>query len=289
VAQLDRRAALAVTALAPLPGTTRRRNLIVVRAGDESLHGPWLEPRERSYDVLVSYFGAVPGTHASRADAYEQRPGPKWPCIAAIFAAAPELARAYDAYWFPDDDLAMPAEAVERMFALFHGLALELAQPALTADSYWTWDFLRRRRRSLLRYTRFVEVMCPLFSRAMLARCLDTFAENRSGWGIDWIWPERLPAPARRDAMAILDATPIRHTRPLGGALYRNHAGLDPRAEERDALERHGLVERRMLGKYTAVTACLEPRALPWYERLALRLRWLNAWRRWRRRRRARP
>jgi hypothetical protein len=62
-------ATLAVSAPAPLPGTTKRRNLIVVRAGDQSLHGRWLEPRERSYDVFVCYCGGVTGRHGGGADA----------------------------------------------------------------------------------------------------------------------------------------------------------------------------------------------------------------------------
>ena len=264
-----------------LPNVQRRRNLVVVRAGDSSLHGPWLLPAERSYDVLVSYYGRAAGSHADGADDYEQRAGPKWPCIGDIFASRPALLEGYDAFWFPDDDVAADAETLERMFALFHGLALELGQPALTRDSYYTWDFLLQRPGCLMRYSRFVEVMCPIFSRAMLRRCVATFSENRSGWGIDWLWGDRLPDPSRIGAMAILDATPVRHTRPLGGNLYRNHPDIDPRREEWSTLARHGLVERRFVGKYRSVYAVIEPRRLPWKERLLLKLRELNGIRRW--------
>ena len=38
-----------------------RRNLVVVRAGDSSLHPGWLAgPGERNFDLVVSYFGDDP-------------------------------------------------------------------------------------------------------------------------------------------------------------------------------------------------------------------------------------
>ncbi|HSC65029.1 MAG TPA: DUF707 domain-containing protein [Caldimonas sp.] len=68
-----------------------------------------------------------------------------------------------------------------------------------------------------LRFTGFVEVMAPLFSREALRSCAPTLDESRSGWGLGWVLPT-LCERAGLGRIAIIDATPVRHTRPVGGS-----------------------------------------------------------------------
>jgi hypothetical protein len=244
-----------MTASVPLASWTaspgrRPRNLVVLRAGDRSLHRDWVAGPARDFDLLVSYYGSTPGRHAEDADLYEARPGPKWPCIGALLDEHPELVDAYDAFWFPDDDLAADTELINRMFAFFCAHRLCLAQPALTPNSYYTWDTLLQDPTCHLRFTGFVEVMAPLFNRAALKLCAHTFAESRSGWGLDWVWPALCRAEGL-DAIAVLDATPVHHTRPVGGELYRNHADMDPRADAAEVVRKYGLQEVRAVAKYS--------------------------------------
>lgn len=227
-----------------------RRNLVVVRAGDGSLHRPWvLDGERRGYDCFVSYYGRVPGRHADAADFREARPGPKWPGLAALLAEHGELVRRYDAVWFPDDDLAATPGGIDRMFDFFHAFELALAQPALTPDSPHTWQTLLQRPGSQLRFGGFVEAMAPIFSRAALERCAPTFGESPSGWGLDWLWPV-LCREGGLDRIAVIDATPVRHTRPVGGELYRNHPELDPRGDAERVLRKYGIAEVRAVAKY---------------------------------------
>lgn len=270
-------------AAAPGPVLRPRRNLVIVRAGDRSLHREWIADPRRDFDLFVSYYGREPDRYREDAEYHEHRPGPKWPCIAELLAAHPELVERYDAFWLPDDDISASPAVIDRMFALFHGLDLALAQPALTRDSYYSWDFLLQRPGCVLRHSRFVEVMVPIFGREALAACLPSFAESRSGWGLDWLWP-RLCAPDRPERIAILDATPVRHTRPLGGELYRNNPALDPRLDEQRLLAKYGLQAERVTGKYRAVTSTVQPAPLPLAEQCWLALRRLNALRLARRR-----
>lgn len=267
----------------------QRRNLIVLRAGDASLHRGWIAEPNRDFDLFISYYGKQPGLHQADADHYEHRPGPKWSCIGELLAANPALLDQYDAFWFPDDDLAATTETLNRMFALFHGFSLALGQPALTRDSYYSWDTLLQRPEYVLRHVDFVEVMAPIFEKSALRACVKTFGESRSGWGLDWVWPT-LAGRGRQDSIAILDATPVRHTRPLGGDLYRNNPDMDPRQDEARLLAQYGLEERRWSGKYTlhSVVARCSP---SWWDSFTLGLRRLNGQRRYRRaqRRQAAP
>jgi len=254
------------------------RNLVVLRAGDESLHRSWIESPVRDFDVFVSYYGTVADGCREGADYYEARPGPKWPCIGALLDAHPELVEAYDAFWFPDDDLAADAALIDRMFASLHAHELSLAQPALTRNSFHTWDTLLQEPDCHLRYTGFVEVMAPLFSRAALKACRGSFSESPSGWGLDWLWPN-LCAAAGLDRIAVIDATPVRHTRPLGGELYRNHRDIDPRADAERVVRKYGLEDARATAKYS-VRGKLKEVPLPPRERFVYWLRRLNGRRR---------
>jgi hypothetical protein len=251
-----------------------RRNLVVLRAGDRSLHREWIAAPARDFDLFVSYYGSEPGRHRDAADLYEARPGPKWPCIAALLDANPDLLERYDSFWFPDDDLAATPRVIDRMFAFFTAFELALAQPALTRDSYYTWSTLLQDPRCHLRYTGFVEVMAPIFSRAALRRCAPTFSESRSGWGLDWVWPT-LCREASLGRLAVIDATPVKHTRPVGGELYRNNPELDPRADAERVLRHYGLSQVRAVAKY-AFEGEVRDVALPLGDRIMFGLKKLN-------------
>ena len=250
------------------------RALVVLRAGDASLHGAWIAGPERSFDLFVSYYGKAPGRWRDDADLYEHRPGPKWPAIADLLREHPALADDYDLFWFPDDDLAATTPLIERMFAFCRAYELALAQPALTRDSFHTWNTLLQQPQEQLRYAGFVEVMAPIFSRAALRVCLPTFSESRSGWGLDWVWPV-LCRRAGLDRIAVIDATPVKHTRPVGGELYRNHPDLDPRRDAEQVLARYGLTQVRADAKYSFGHRVREV-PLSWTERLVFWLKRLN-------------
>jgi hypothetical protein len=256
------------------PSRGHPRNLVVLRAGDRSLHGEWARGGPRDFDVFISYFGDTPDRYCDDADFHEARRGAKWPALAALVAERAAWFDEYDAVWFPDDDLAASTATVERMFAFFHANALCLAQPALTRNSFFTWTTLLQHPDSQLRFTRFVEVMAPIFSRPALRLCAPTFAESPSGWGLDWVWPH-LCEQAGLGRIAVLDATPVWHTRPVGGELYRNHPALDPRADAERVLRRYGLREVRAIAKYSFQGRVAET-PLPAWERLLFWMKRLN-------------
>lgn len=241
-----------MTTPVPSGGSPARhpRNLVVVRAGDGSLHPQWIASPRRDFDLFVSYYGRTPGRHAAGADYYESRPGPKWPCIADLLREHRDLLDRYDCVWLPDDDLAADTATIDRMFAFFHAHRLCIAQPALTRDSYFTWNTLLQDTNCHLRYTRFVEIMAPIFSREALRICAPTFDESPSGWGLDWLWP-KLCGEAGLGRLAVIDATPVRHTRPCGGELYRANPELDPRADAERVLRKYGIREIRATAKYS--------------------------------------
>ena len=84
-------------------------------------------------------------------------------------------------------------------------------------------------------------------------------------------------------AIAILDATPVWHTRPLGGELYRNHPEMDPARDVERLIVEYGLSPEELSTQYTWDRAVCE-RDAPWAQRLVQGLRRLNRIRRMKRR-----
>ncbi|MEN9419408.1 MAG: hypothetical protein RI988_3028 [Pseudomonadota bacterium] len=262
--------------------TTHLRNLVVLRAGDRSLHAQWIAGAPRDFDLFISYYGPDADRYRADTPLWEARKGPKWPCIGELLDAHPELVVRYDVFWFPDDDLAVDTATINRMFALFRGFGLALAQPALTPQSYHAHPMLLQRPGHVLRHTGFVEVMAPIFDRDALRACQASFARSRSGWGLDWVWP-RLVGHERRHLIALLDATPVWHTRPLGGELYRNHPEMDPHRDVERLILEYDLTPEELASQYTWDACCTKVRPA-WPERIVQELRRLNRIRRMTRR-----
>jgi hypothetical protein len=217
--------------------STRRRNLVFCRAGDGSLHRRWIgDPATRSYDVWLDCWCDPARWAGEPARVTDGRGTTKWPRIAALVAGegAADFAR-YDVVWFPDDDLDIDAAALEEFFALFHRHRLALAQPALAGRENLSHEITLARPAFVLRRTNFVEVMAPAFSREALRACAPTFSESRSGWGLDLAWSSLLRG--RPEWMAIVDATPVRHTRPLASSYDRAEAEREKQA----VAARHGV------------------------------------------------
>ncbi len=222
-----------------------RRNLVIVRAGDASLHPSWLSP-ERSWDLIVNYYGDNPDIYRGEGMCRIDSKGPKWPALHALMQGLFSELGAYDYIWFPDDDLACEPEAIERMFRICRDFHLDLAQPALTADSHIGVSITVANQSFLLRHTNFVEIMAPCFSRAFLQRCWPTFKASLSGWGLDFVWPRMAEHPQK---VAIIDAVQIVHTRPHGGPNYEmlKQRGVDPEQELADLLKREQIELRHII------------------------------------------
>lgn len=224
-----------------------RRNLVIVRAGTNSLHPGWLGNgyAARDFDLVVSYYDA--GAHARHTEEEGVtaflRPGGKWDGIAATLDWLGSALDAYDYIWLPDDDIEATTDAVNGIFAAMRRHDLALAQPALTPDSYFTHFLFIRCPGLTLRYTNYIEIMVPCLSRALLAVVRPHFRATMSGFGLDYIWG-RLPE-ARPGQAAILDSITVRHTRPVGRILLGHMAqkGRSPKDEEAELAARFGITE----------------------------------------------
>ncbi len=213
----------------------RKATLAVVRCGDASLHRSWSGP-DRAFDVGVSYFGNNPAKAFPEARFVHRYKGGKWDGLFDFFLKFPDALDAYDYFWFPDDDIAATANDINRLVEIGTAYGLEVFQPALDDESYYSHVITLRHPSFNLRYTNFVEIMAPVISRAVLTRTLPMLDANRSGFGIDFVWPEMAADISGEPikSTAIVDSVTVRHTRPVGGSLHKfmNEAGGVSAVEE---------------------------------------------------------
>jgi hypothetical protein len=194
----------------PVP---ERRNLVVMRAGNNALLPSWAHAPSRNWDLAVSFYGE--GQPDWGQEYFIAAKGPKWQPIYQWLTANPDLLRHYDYFWFPDDDILTTWENVNKVFCICRNFDLQLAQPALTTDSYILHPVTRQQPEYVLRFTVFVEGMVPVFRADSLRLCLPVMQEeSRFGWGHDWVFPMLLGYPSNK--IAIVDICAVKHTRPPG-------------------------------------------------------------------------
>ncbi len=196
--------------------------LVVVHAGDASLHPVWLATGgERNWDLVVHYHGDNPLRYPGSGDAMVRidGKGPKWHALHRLFSETSDAWRSYEYVWLPDDDLVASCSDINRMFELVAGLDLHLAQPSLSWDSHAHCLLMVHNPNFALRYASFIEPIAPVFSRSLLRRATPTFRESLYGSALGYVWPMLLEQPAR--PCAILDRIQV-------GAPRRQAASSEP-------------------------------------------------------------
>jgi hypothetical protein len=220
------------------------RNLVISPVGDKSKHATWLAgAEERRYDLFLIYFGENSEYDFSGAEFTLRRKGFKFPLLDYVLKEYAATIANYDRIWCPDDDIAADLATINRLFDLFAKHRLHLAQPAISAGDV-SYESLRQVTGTLLRYSPYVEVMCPIFSYEALCKAKPLFLETQSGWGIDWVWSKWF----EKGEVAILDACGVQHTGVLmKGDLYQKlmARGIDPYAEFDECVAKYGGINRR--------------------------------------------
>jgi len=231
-----------------------RKNLVIVRAGDNSLHPQWLKgDGARNWDLVVNYYGDDPARYVEPDVTRIDSKGPKWPALHALLEENPQYFIEYGNIWLPDDDLLTSKAEINALFEVFDKYGLQVAQPALTWNSYFGHLTTLRNGQFQIRFTNYVEVMAPCFSAPALRKALPLFNSNLSGWGLDFIWSKLVDRPEQQ--IAIIDSVTVQHTRPVGGPNYKvlRERGVSPWDELRSFCKANGIDEEPIILTHRAV------------------------------------
>jgi len=227
----------------------KKKFLAISPITDGSMHQGWLRGADPDFDLMLIY--CVEGTREEefRKDAqyFIKTSGMfKLENIAYAISQFRDDVAAYEAVWLPDDDITTDAQEINRLFSLFQHYNLNLAQPSLFWDKgSISFPITIQRKECILRYTNFVEMMAPLLKTKLLFRddIFQSFTTNRSGWGVDYLWPKIL---GFKD-VAIMDSVGMYHKKDhyniLGGDYYHllERNGVSAQHEFDDFIKQHGI------------------------------------------------
>lgn len=179
--------------------------------GKQSLHRNWLSPA-KDFDLHLIVYDQSIKKFQYDTPFIKTEKGYKFKLIYSYFSENPHFLDKYNYYYMPDDDILIDSTNITKLFNYMKKYSLQIAQPALY-DSYYTFSHTVGEKYNLLRYTNFVEIMQPCFSREALKKVLFTFNENESGWGIDYHWAKLIGLKGHE--MAIIDDVKSVHSRPV--------------------------------------------------------------------------
>jgi len=115
-----------------------------------------------------------------------------------------------------DDDVEFPDDFLDKFLYLSEAADLHICMPAHRFRSYQTFELTARHWGGLVRVTQYVESgPITAFRRSMFRHILP-FPELKWAWGTNIGWGESARKMGYR--IGIVDGTPIRHLRPVGGS-----------------------------------------------------------------------
>jgi hypothetical protein len=195
----------------PVPLSSSRRYLVIVRAGRQSLHSTWWDQAQApEFDLLVAAY--EPGGQRDGDDMIYV-PGSKVSGYNELFQRRPDLIDRYEYIALFDDDIVTTVGDLNRLFRIGETYQLSLFQPGLSARSFFSYAATLANPRFLLRFTNTVEMMCPVFRAGYLKEVLPLFGLGFET-GIDLVWTRLGNTPWFR--YAIIDDVAVTHTRPVG-------------------------------------------------------------------------
>ena len=194
---------------------------------------------------LPSFYGDAAPQKTPDSLYFHYFKGGKWSGIYDLFQTYPDLIDSFDYFWFVDDDIRASCQTAADFIKIVKENSFQLAQPALTADSYWAHRITLENRGLLYRHTNLVELMMPIMHRDVVRRALPLFKGRDAAMGIDFMWHQLTNDPARD--VAIIDATPMQHSRPrqklLNNAMKKCNKDI---FKERDDTIRQFSIKRQM-------------------------------------------
>jgi hypothetical protein len=204
--------------------------LVFVQCG-KSFDAAYLE-KPRSFDVLLNYYHEA-SAHP-KADIAVLQAGTKTTSIRRLMELRPDLLLRYQAVLFLDDDVEIDASSIETFFRAMAAEELDLAQPALTADSATAYPFLKRPSAGagVMRLSS-VEIMAPALTRRAIESASWAFAESVSGWGSDLLLGPAVRSAFGPNSVGAIGSVAVRHAAPVNLAAgdfyaFLRRYGVDP-------------------------------------------------------------
>lgn len=144
-----------------------KKNAVFVSAGKTSLHRQLLKG-DADFDLHLLIYDDSYNQFCDDTKFISVQSGYKMDMTYHYLQCHPEFLENYDYFFLMDDDIVMSTEEVNKLFCMMRKYKLKIAQPSLVM-SYYTYAHTTHHPHCILRYTNFVEMMIPCFSKEALA------------------------------------------------------------------------------------------------------------------------
>lgn len=160
--------------------------LIFTSAGENANIPHWIKGH-KDFDLWVSYYGEQENKFEEYADYYVAKKGGKFPNFYFFYQKYQDIISQYDAVLITDDDLIISATELTKLFHIREQYDLWILQPSFDRRGKVSFELNEVQALSTLRYSNFIEVTCPLFSKDKLDEFMAIYDPKLIGWGVD-IW-----------------------------------------------------------------------------------------------------
>lgn len=193
----------------------RNRNLVFTSAGDNTrFDSLWTNENEnrnesQNFDIFVVYYGkneANFNKYKQNVDYILKRNGSKFQNFHYAWTNHNDVMSKYDRFFILDDDIVINCHDINRMFAISKKYKLDICGPTFKNDNSGkiSHPITRQKNGDNIRYTNFVEVNVPLFSKQAIEKFMKYYDPILIGWGIDYfyIWANGLE---KKRSYALID------------------------------------------------------------------------------------
>jgi hypothetical protein len=186
----------------------KRKYILFTSAGDNTeFYKMWCE-KQRNYDIWLVYYGSNDDNYnkySQYADKIWKHKGSKFQNFYYIYQNYKEDLMNYERYFIVDDDIIISTDDINKLFDISVKYDLWICQPSITYESKLSHEVVIHQPGNLLRYTSFVEVNLPVFSKNALLKFLEYYDTSLIGWGIDflYIWANGIDV---KDKYAVIDS-----------------------------------------------------------------------------------
>jgi hypothetical protein len=130
-----------------------------------------------------------------------------------------------------DDDQAIAVSGLNRLLEIAQQLKLDVFQPAVSADSYYSHAMFVQKRDHAPETVHWVEIMAPFLRKEIFESGEDFYRSNISSYGVDRYLFPYLQLKLSLCQTAIIHEVSIRHLKPVTDGNKKFSNGLDARQE----------------------------------------------------------
>ena len=169
----------------------KNKNLLFTSAGDNTEFYKLWTGKEKNYDIWVVYYddnNSIYNKYKSYCNKIWKRKGSKFQNFNYIYKNYYKELMKYDNFFIIDDDILINTSDINKLFNYIKQYDLLICQPSLKIDSKVSHTITLSQDDNILRFTNFIEVNAPLFSKEALNNFMKYYDDILIGWGIDYLY-----------------------------------------------------------------------------------------------------